>query len=57
MTFFMGSVNLIRCTISPSFEKMQMFYMEGSSSLMARILVLSDVMAIGPPKDATDISM
>jgi len=43
--------------IYPSLEKMHMLSTEGSSSLSVNILVLSDVMAIGPPKDATEISM
>lgn len=52
-----GFGSLILCRMSPSLEKMRMFSSEGSSSRTVRILVLSEVMAIGPPKEATEMSM
>jgi len=57
ITFWKGLASLMRWMISPSLEKIQMFYIEGSSSRNVRILVLSDVTAIGPPKEATLISI
>lgn len=57
MMFWKGLFSLILDVIYPSLLNKQMKSIVGSSYLRVNICFLSDVMAIGPPYEATAMSI